>query len=100
MKPFLFILLYGMILTVSAQVQISGIVETESGDPVTGANVYLQGSYDGGTTDSGGVFSFMTTHSGSQILIASFIGFVNHTRDIYIDGELTGLKIVLFTSFT
>ena len=97
MKPFLFILLYGMILTVSAQVQISGIVETESGDPVTGANVYLQGSYDGGTTDSGGVFSFMTTHSGSQILIASFIGFVNHTRDIYIDGELTGLKIVLLS---
>ena len=95
MKLFIIILFHCLILSVSAQVQVSGIVETVSGNPVKGANVYIRGSYDGCSTGADGVFSFRTTLTGSQTLIASFIGFIDYTREIDTDGNLTGLKILL-----
>ncbi len=45
--------------TLSAQIKISGSI-TGSGDPLIGANVYLEGTYDGASTDGEGQFSFTT----------------------------------------
>jgi len=72
-----FHLLVAMVLSflLHAQSVISGRVVEKSGDPLLGVNVYLKGTYDGGTTDVDGNFSFTTYEKDSLILIASFIGF-------------------------
>ena len=48
---------------------ISGKVIDAKGLSIAGANVYLQGTYDGSTTDENGNFSFKTSETGSQTLL-------------------------------
>ena len=40
-----------------------------------GANVYLDGTYDGATTMENGRFSFITEETGTQILVISFLSY-------------------------
>jgi hypothetical protein len=40
---------------------------------IAGANIYIDGTYDGATTNENGQFSFSTTATGNQVLIASFV---------------------------
>ena len=49
-----------------AQTNISGTVLDDKNTPIVGANVYLEGTYDGASTDENGNFSFETTESGTQ----------------------------------
>ncbi|MFM2214500.1 MAG: hypothetical protein RL427_1763 [Bacteroidota bacterium] len=58
-----------------AQNTISGAVVDEKNKPVTGANVFIEGTYDGATTDETGHFSFTTTATGNQTLVISFLAF-------------------------
>ena len=58
-----------------AQTTISGTVMDNKGMPVFGANVYLEGAYDGSTTEVNGNFSFETTETGTQVLIISYVSF-------------------------
>ncbi len=51
MKTFYLILFTSLAFCVQAQVNIEGVVETKTGIPVAGANIFIQGSYDGCTTD-------------------------------------------------
>ena len=62
-------------LIISAQQTISGTVVDEKNKPVTGANVFIDGTYDGASTDEKGNFNFTTTALGNQILIVSFLTF-------------------------
>lgn len=67
--------LLGILVAVVALAQVRGTVTDEKGEPLVGVNVYLKGTYDGGTTDINGTFSFETNEMGSQVLVVSFIGF-------------------------
>lgn len=58
-----------------SQTTISGQVNDSNGMPIEGANIYLEGSYDGGTSNAEGKFSFTTTEIGSQTLIISFLSY-------------------------
>jgi outer membrane cobalamin receptor len=58
-----------------AQTEISGTVLQKNGTPIEGANVYLEGTYDGSSTDELGKFSFTTEEAGVQTLIVSFVAF-------------------------
>ncbi len=64
-------------LTSSAigQTKISGLVTEQNGTPIMGANVYLDGTYDGASTDENGVFLFETTEKGVQTLTVSFMSY-------------------------
>lgn len=75
MRLFIFLLLFCSCSLLQAQHQISGTVTSKTGNPITGANVYLKGSYDGATTDALGKFSFSTTKEGEQTLVISFLSF-------------------------
>lgn len=59
----------------NAQQTVSGIVVDEKNKPIAGANVFIDGTYDGASTDDKGIFSFQTTASGNQILVISFLTF-------------------------
>lgn len=58
-----------------AQTTLSGIVTEKNGTPILGANVYLDGTYDGSTTHLDGTFTFTTTETGVQTLVVSFVSF-------------------------
>lgn len=84
MKNYLSLLLFFASIVVFAQTTITGTV-TAGKLPVAGANVYLEGTYDGASTDAAGRFSFITTETGTQTLVVSSIGYDTH----YEMGEVT-----------
>ena len=65
-----------------AQNTISGKVVDEKGKPVPGANIYLDGTYDGATSSETGEFSFETTETGNQFLIVSYLIFDTFRKEI------------------
>ena len=94
MKTFLIIFFNLLVITVQSQVQISGTAITVRGTPVIGANIFIQGSYDGATTDSTGKFNFLTDQAGQQLLIASFIGFETQAVELEITGSISNIYIL------
>lgn len=69
--------------TAFSQQIISGKVTDQKGNPVLGANVFLEGTYDGDSTKADGNFSFTTTTTGNQMLVVSFL--IYETQKILID---------------
>lgn len=71
-------------LQVSSQTSVSGKVTDYKGEPIFGANVYLDGTYDGGSTNEKGEFIFNSSEKGKQTLIVSFLSFEEYsvTADI------------------
>jgi outer membrane cobalamin receptor len=53
--------------------QISGTIVDEKNKPIVGANIYIEGSYDGTSSDENGNFSFSTKTKGRQMLIISML---------------------------
>lgn len=56
-----------------SQTTISGKVVDGKNVPVANANVYIEGTYDGGTSNNQGDFNFTTTAIGNQTLVVSFL---------------------------
>lgn len=81
-------------LSSSAQTTISGKVTDKKNNPIFEANVYLDGTYDGGSTNEKGEFSFETGEKGSQTLVISFVSFETYvtTADVSV---LKNLQIKL-----
>ncbi|WP_298904145.1 carboxypeptidase-like regulatory domain-containing protein [uncultured Psychroserpens sp.] len=88
MKNLILILALFISSMLCAQSTISGKVTDSKNLPIIGANVYLEGTYDGDTTDDKGDFSFGTQETGSQTLIISFLSYETKT----IVGDVSTLK--------
>ena len=65
-----------------AQNIISGKVTDQKGKPVAGANIYIDGTYDGATSSETGEFSFETTAEGNQFIVISFLLFETYKKEI------------------
>lgn len=76
------------------QQTISGVVTQNNGTPIFGANVYLDETYDGTSTNESGRFSFETLETGEQTLIVSFLSFESFTMMAKIS-EMQSLTIKL-----
>jgi outer membrane cobalamin receptor len=63
-----------------SQSRISGQVKDQKGQPLSFANVYIENTIDGTSTDSLGRFSFKTSAKGKQLLVVSSIGYFT-TKD-------------------
>jgi len=79
MKSLLTILVLIFSFSLSAQTTINGTVTNQKEELIVGANVYLEGTYDGGTTTDDGTFSFTTSETGTQTLIVSYLSFETFT---------------------
>lgn len=84
MKNILFLISLLFTVTAFAQTTVSGKILDNEGEPIFGANVYLDGTYDGTSTNEKGEFSFKSSEKGVQTLIVSFISFEEYkvTADI------------------
>lgn len=58
-----------------SQTTISGKVTDPKGNPIMGANIFIEGTYDGTITREDGSFSFSTLATGVQTLQVSFLSF-------------------------
>lgn len=85
MKLFLTFLLLICSQIFVAQTSITGKVLNEKKQPIVGANIYIEGTYDGTSSDSLGFFSFSTSAKGNQVLKITFFAFENFTQPIFIE---------------
>jgi hypothetical protein len=95
MRHFSTILLALLTVSAVAQQTISGTVTDKKGTPVTYANIYFEGSYDGTISDAEGDFKLTTDLKGEQLFTISYIGYEKYNRMIYLNGKDTILSVVL-----
>jgi len=62
-----------MLHSLLAQTIITGKITTISGTPISGANIYIEGSYEGATSDTEGEFEFKTNNVNTQTLVIAYI---------------------------
>lgn len=79
MKKLTIILIVLMSIQLSAQTTISGKIFNTKNETIEGANIYLEGTYDGSTSDVDGSFSFKTSERGTQTLVVSFLSYETFT---------------------
>jgi hypothetical protein len=90
----LILTLLGILVAAISMAQVTGQITDEKGEPLIGVNVYIQNTYDGGTTDVNGKYSFATTETGDQVLVISFIGFkpqeypINVNKPVVLNAQL------------
>ena len=108
----LFIVLFLLISNCgTAQVSIHGKITDIHNKALPGISISIQNSYDGGTSDSLGNFSFVTTEKGVHVLGASSTGYKSFEQRINIDTlqlhvnislkeEITELKAVVISAGT
>lgn len=81
--------------TTFAQQTIQGVVKDQSGEPIPGVNVILEGTTKGNSTDFDGNYHITNVEDGSYTLIASFMSFKTFTKKIEVNGNDITLNIVL-----
>jgi vitamin B12 transporter len=92
-----------------SQTVVTGTVKDVKNNPVAGATLSIKDSYDGGTADSSGKFSFRTTEKGEKVLTVSAIGYKGVEQKINLNGteqaiainlkeEISELKAVVITA--
>lgn len=99
MKP----TLYAFILTLAAiaanaQVKISGNIKDETGQPIPFSTVYLDETFEGGSSDANGNFQFKTDTTGTLTLVSSAVGFETSKKYIKIGTEPITVKMTLTSS--
>jgi len=65
------------------------VTEAETGAPLPGANVAIEGTSVGTSTDRDGRFRLGSVPTGSQTLVASFVGFQTVEATVTVDGGTT-----------
>jgi hypothetical protein len=58
---------------VFSQATLSGKIVDEKGKSIPGANIFIEGTYDGASSNETGEFNFTTTATGNQTLVVSFL---------------------------
>lgn len=78
------VLLFTIVVSTNcfAQTTLSGKVTDTKGMPLAGANVFLEGTYDGISSDANGNFYFTTSTKGAQIIKITFLNFISYTATI------------------
>lgn len=90
-----------MVLTISflhAQqtYQISGqLSSSENQQPIVGANLFLQNTNLGATTDSDGYFKIMAVPSGNYTLKVQYVGYKPISKEIKVEGGPLILDLVI-----
>lgn len=87
----IYFLLFLTSASVLAQNKISGIIRDNSGEPLTGANIYLEGTYDGTSSNREGRFILETSVEGEQQLCIEFIGFRKIRKQVHLAGTVIEL---------
>lgn len=110
MKSFLLIAIFLFTICSFSQTTISGKIVDEKTNPIPNANIYIDGTYDGATSNNTGEFSFASAVVGNQTLVISALSFEPkqlaivmssyQNQTIILKRNLTELNEVLITAGT
>ena len=78
-----------------AQSRITGQVMDANGEGLAGANIYLEGTYDGASSDQEGFFLLESSEIGEQVLIIEFIGFIAYQKTINLERKPLDLSEII-----
>ena len=82
-KQILLIFLLFPLFVLSQSKTVTGLVNDENGSPLPGATVQLKGSETiGAITDFDGNFSILIPSDAQQVLVVSYIGYLNEEVDV------------------
>jgi len=99
-KNCLFVIIFSFLsLRPFCQTTISGTVTELKGGTLPGANVYLQGTFDGISTNAEGKFSFKTSKTGMFFLVVEFMGYEPFSKEIELKGHPIKLDVRLKEAF-
>lgn len=84
-----------LFLNAFGQTKISGKVTDQDGNVLPLANVLLQDTYDGASSDAEGRFEFTTTESGAKILVVKFVGYKDFQKEILLAGKSLVIDVTL-----
>jgi len=84
----------------SAQIIISGKIEDNKNKALSGISISIKNSYDGGTSDSSGHYSFTTSEKGQQILEVSATGYKPVEQAINLTGSSLQFNVSLKEKIT
>jgi len=85
MKAIITFLVLFLTAAVFSQTTISGKVVDEKGLPIEGANIFIEGTYDGTASEANGNFSFTTEATGSQVLKITFLTYESFSETIEVN---------------
>jgi len=89
MKQILFIcLLQLLVYAAYGQFKISGKIVDETGNPLPGANIILENTYHGTSTDLKGNFIFSKIRKGEYILKITYIGYTSVNKKVKVDANV------------
>ena len=77
------------------QVTVKGVIKDNKSKAVAGVSISIKDSYDGGTTDSTGKYSFKTTEKGEQLLVISSIGYKPIEQTIKLESGILTIDAIL-----
>lgn len=95
MKTLLVLILMMAISQTNAQTLVTGTVTDNSGHPLTGANVYIKGTYTGATSDTTGSFSIHTSIRDTCTLVAAYIGYETAEKIIDLNSKAIAISFKL-----
>jgi len=89
-----------LILPGHAQAQdaatVRGVVEDSTGTPLPGANVRVQGTQQGVSTDGSGTYELSSVSPGERTIVASFVGYEQTSRTVTLEpGETRTIDFTL-----
>lgn len=89
MKRILFIcLLQLLVYAAYGQFTISGKIIDETGNPLPGANIILENTYHGTSTDLKGNFVFSKIRKGEYVLKITYIGYASVNKKVKVDANV------------
>ena len=86
MKAIITSVLIFICINLTGQQTISGTISDERGTPLTGANVFLQGTYEGVTSDTAGRFTITSRLTGEYILVIKYLGYRQYHEELVLGG--------------
>ncbi len=109
MKQLIITALLLSILSVKAQVKISGRITDNRNKPLSGVSITLKNTYDGATSDSAGAYAFTTGEKGALQLEATITGYntvlqsilistIPIVQNISMKEQITELKAVVISA--
>jgi len=74
--------------TTGGVIKISGTVKNEENKPVSGANLVLEGTIDGATSDEKGMYEFETEKTGTYKLIVTAMDYTTNMQEINLEAGM------------
>ncbi len=78
-----------------SQTTITGSINTKKGEAIIGANVFLDGTFDGASSDLDGNFTIETNKEGEGLLKISYLGFLPIEEKVLLNGTTLKLQLTM-----